>query len=128
MSVIAVGCAPKNLGEIRDLQAPEGMVEITLADHPELAQPGGRLAIRADGKGKPILVVRGNGDEFSALSLKCTHLGCTVGFDESAGELACPCHGSRFSLDGGNLKGPAKKPLADYNVKFDGTTISFKVA
>ena len=46
---------------------------------------------------------------FTALSLVCTHLGCTV---ESKPEgFTCPCHGSRFDPQGQVLRGPAQKPL-----------------
>jgi cytochrome b6-f complex iron-sulfur subunit len=46
---------------------------------------------------------------FSAISLVCTHLGCTV---ESKPEgFNCPCHGSRFDLQGSITRGPASKPL-----------------
>jgi cytochrome b6-f complex iron-sulfur subunit len=46
---------------------------------------------------------------FSAISLVCTHLGCTV---ESKPEgFACPCHGSRFDPQGKVTRGPAQKPL-----------------
>ncbi|GAB4297277.1 MAG: hypothetical protein Fur0034_07140 [Desulfuromonadia bacterium] len=44
-----------------------------------------------------------------ALSLVCTHLGCTVSVGE--GEMVCPCHGSRFDREGGVLSGPAASPL-----------------
>jgi cytochrome b6-f complex iron-sulfur subunit len=46
---------------------------------------------------------------FSALSLVCTHLGCTV--ESQADGFACPCHGSRFDLQGSVTRGPAGKPL-----------------
>lgn len=56
----------------------------------------------------PILVIH---DEqgFAALSLLCTHLGCTVKEDRQGFE--CPCHGSRFNADGTVQSGPAKAPL-----------------
>ena len=44
-----------------------------------------------------------------AISLVCTHLGCIV--KSQADGFECPCHGSRFSPDGGVTKGPAPKPL-----------------
>jgi len=54
-----------------------------------------------------LLVHTQNG--FSAISLVCTHLGCTV---ESKSEgFSCPCHGSRFDPQGKVSRGPAKKPL-----------------
>jgi cytochrome b6-f complex iron-sulfur subunit len=46
---------------------------------------------------------------FSAISLVCTHLGCTVGSKPEG--FACPCHGSRFDPQGNVTRGPAKKPL-----------------
>jgi len=46
---------------------------------------------------------------FSALSLVCTHLGCTV--ETKAEGFACSCHGSRFDPQGEVVRGPADKPL-----------------
>lgn len=46
-----------------------------------------------------------------ALSARCTHLGCVVHFEESEQAWACPCHGSRFGVDGSVLQGPAVRPL-----------------
>jgi cytochrome b6-f complex iron-sulfur subunit len=48
-------------------------------------------------------------NRFTALSLVCTHLGCTVGVQPEG--FACPCHGSRFNSDGHPVKGPATAPL-----------------
>jgi cytochrome b6-f complex iron-sulfur subunit len=44
-----------------------------------------------------------------AVSTVCTHLGCIVKRDGAA--FSCPCHGSRFALDGKVEKGPAPQPL-----------------
>lgn len=46
-----------------------------------------------------------------ALSPYCTHVRCIVAFDAERGEWHCPCHGSRFGIDGEVLNGPAKRPL-----------------
>jgi len=46
---------------------------------------------------------------FTALSLTCTHLGCTL--EQKAGIFSCPCHGSRFDENGKVLHGPATKAL-----------------
>jgi cytochrome b6-f complex iron-sulfur subunit len=48
---------------------------------------------------------------FIALSAACTHLGCMTRYEEDHERLACPCHGSVFSLDGTVTDGPAPKPL-----------------
>jgi Rieske Fe-S protein len=43
-------------------------------------------------------------------SARCTHLGCRISstVDDL---LVCPCHGSRFRLDGSVAGGPAIRPL-----------------
>ncbi len=46
---------------------------------------------------------------FAAMSLICPHLGCVV--RESVDGFLCPCHGSRFSLQGTVLAGPAPRDL-----------------
>lgn len=46
---------------------------------------------------------------FTALSLVCPHLGCTVRLE--ADGYACPCHGSRFNTDGSVQNGPASQPM-----------------
>lgn len=58
-----------------------------------------------------------NGKETWALSRRCTHLGCTINYYEKDGILECPCHQSRFSMEGIVLHGPAKKNLSRYKVK-----------
>lgn len=52
---------------------------------------------------------------FSALSLVCTHLGCSLGNDSDG--FSCPCHGSRFNADGNVTHGPADKPLRSLRVE-----------
>jgi Rieske Fe-S protein len=42
----------------------------------------------------------------------CSHLGCSVALNAPAKSLDCPCHGSRFHLDGTVLHGPAVYPLS----------------
>lgn len=49
--------------------------------------------------------------ELHEVSAKCTHLGCTVRFNSAETSWDCPCHGSRFSIDGEVLDGPASTPL-----------------
>ncbi len=39
--------------------------------------------------------------------IKCPHLGCNLFFNEKELTWDCPCHGSRFSVDGKVIEGPA---------------------
>jgi glycine/D-amino acid oxidase-like deaminating enzyme/nitrite reductase/ring-hydroxylating ferredoxin subunit len=46
-----------------------------------------------------------------AVSLRCTHMGCLLRFNAAERSWDCPCHGSRFDVDGAVLEGPAVDPL-----------------
>lgn len=62
-----------------------------------------------------ILFVRG--DKTWAVARKCTHLGCKLNFHEVEDYLECPCHQSRFTIEGNVTRGPAKKHLDVYEVE-----------
>lgn len=66
--------------------------------------PGSRTVIEK----VPAVLLR-TGQGFTALSLVCPHLGCTVVSQPDG--FACPCHGSRFGPLGQYLRGPAGKSL-----------------
>jgi cytochrome b6-f complex iron-sulfur subunit len=55
-------------------------------------------------------VIGGAGGVY-ALSAVCTHLGCITRFRSDENVIACPCHGSRFDLEGNVVHGPAPRPL-----------------
>jgi len=61
---------------------------------------GGRCAVYRDEAG-----------DLHAVSARCTHLGCLVRFNDAELAWECPCHGSRFAVDGSVIQGPANKPL-----------------
>jgi cytochrome b6-f complex iron-sulfur subunit len=67
-----------------------------------------------------------NSRGFSALSLVCSHLGCTV--DVKPNDYACPCHGSRYDLSGNVTRGPASSPLPSLRVELtkDGKLVVYK--
>jgi glycine/D-amino acid oxidase-like deaminating enzyme/nitrite reductase/ring-hydroxylating ferredoxin subunit len=56
-------------------------------------------------------VYRDEQGELHSLSARCTHLGCIVSFNRAERTWDCPCHGSRFGLDGEVIEGPAVSPL-----------------
>jgi len=66
-----------------------------------------KLAVYKDGKGR-----------IHMFSAKCTHVGCTVRWNELEKSFDCPCHGSRFQGQTGNVvNGPANISLENNNKK-----------
>ncbi|MFV5994872.1 Rieske 2Fe-2S domain-containing protein [Streptomyces sp. NPDC056231] len=66
--------------------------------------------------GKRWAVYRDEVGYASALSARCTHLGCLVQFNDAEQVWECPCYGSRFATDGSVLHGPATRPLEPHEV------------
>ena len=56
-------------------------------------------------------VVKNQG-KVDVVAINCSHLGCSVALNTDAKTFDCPCHGSRFHLDGTVLHGPAAFPLS----------------
>ena len=61
--------------------------------------------------GRQLAVSRDANGALCAVSARCTHLGCIVAWNDAEGSWDCPCHGSRFAVDGAVLEGPAVHPL-----------------
>ena len=96
--------------------APETPSEYDMGDLAAYA-PGSRT-IRPDIPA----VIFNKGGEITATSLVCTHLGCSVEADGTG--FSCPCHGSKYDLDGHVTNGPAQKPLKALRVEIiDGKTL-----
>ena len=71
-------------------------------------------------KASRVAVIKEAGETY-ALSLACTHLGCTVAVTPR--DLVCPCHGSVFDRRGNVIRGPADRPLVRYVVEDRGDRI-----
>jgi nitrite reductase/ring-hydroxylating ferredoxin subunit len=78
-------------------------------DSPEQILPGEGAILRKEGQ--RIAIYRDEDGKVHALSAACTHLGCVVSWNAAETSWDCPCHGSRFSVDGQILHGPASTPL-----------------
>jgi len=89
-------------------------------DHPEdtlLAgmQPEEARIIEIDGK--QYGAYKDPEDNIHFVSAKCTHLGCTIKWNNDEKSWDCACHGSRFTHEGKVLNGPANKDLMYYMEK-----------
>jgi cytochrome b6-f complex iron-sulfur subunit len=69
-------------------------------------------SVIADRINKYFLIRMADGG-FLALSLTCSHLGCSVLWDEEKKQFICPCHSSAFDKTGNVINSPALRPL-DY--------------
>ncbi len=86
--------------------------------------PGSVTAFPA---GKFYLVRLADGG-FLALHRQCTHLGCSVPWDEAAGRFACPCHASLFDLRGDVLAPPAPRPLDLFAIRIENGIVKVDVS
>jgi glycine/D-amino acid oxidase-like deaminating enzyme/nitrite reductase/ring-hydroxylating ferredoxin subunit len=68
-------------------------------------------------EGEQVAVIRDGQGIATALSAACTHLGCIVGWNGVDRTWDCPCHGSRFDVDGKVISGPAVAALEPKKVK-----------
>jgi Rieske Fe-S protein len=61
--------------------------------------------------GAKVAAYRDEDGKTTLRSATCTHMGCTVRWNDAERTWDCPCHGSRFEPDGSVVSGPAEDPL-----------------
>lgn len=104
-----------------------GAITVKIDDHDELKTVGGAIvldvppAVTIGGK---IILARTDENVFTALAAKCTHKGCTIGYDADDKLFECPCHGSHYNLDGTVEHGPAPRPLQAFPTRFAGGVVT----
>lgn len=77
--------------------------------------PGTGKTITRDGQ--KLAVYKHEDNSVTLCSAICPHLGCIVNFNSAEKSWDCPCHGSRFSLEGKVLEGPTCKDLHSAELK-----------
>ena len=95
--------------------APNFTLDLTQPANAALANVGGSVI-----HGSVIVIKLSSG--FEALSLICTHQGCTVNYTGSG--FACPCHGSMYNINGVVTRGPAPSNLPQYTVTQSGNILT----
>lgn len=91
------GCGPK-------APEPPPVAEVPLSSLPE----GEKVRVMMGST--PIEITR-TGDEVSAHSLWCTHLGCEVKWNGEQKKYFCPCHEGVYNSKGFPISGPPPRPL-----------------
>ena len=64
---------------------------------------------------------------FIAISLRCTHLGCSIEWEDEKKRFICPCHSSAFAMNGDVQNPPAPKALDYYPVIIENGIIKVDV-
>jgi cytochrome b6-f complex iron-sulfur subunit len=105
-------------------RAPKSAGSLVVAGPSDGFGPGSVTAFQA---GRFYLVRLEDGG-FLALSRQCTHLGCSVPWDEASGRFACPCHASVFDLRGDVLAPPAPRPLDLFAVRVENGIVKVDVS
>lgn len=59
-------------------------------------------------EGKSLALYKDENGDIHAVSPVCPHAKCSVGWNNAEKSWDCPCHGSRFSVNGEVLTGPAR--------------------
>jgi Rieske Fe-S protein len=72
---------------------------------------------------KPALLVRVSDTEWKAFSAVCTHLNCTVQYQESSRQIWCACHNGTYDLNGRVVSGPPPNPLEEFAVRLRGDEV-----
>lgn len=71
----------------------------------------------------PGILINTKEGELVAFTAVCTHLTCTVLYEEDTETILCPCHNGRFDLVGNVISGPPPAPLEAYEVEVSGEDI-----
>ncbi len=99
----------QKLGTVADLENDQLLVEEGFAAGPVLLVQV--PAAEGSDSEQPSLV---------AVDPTCPHKQCLVDWDGETQVFVCPCHDSRFDLEGKVTKGPAREPLPVYEAKIEG--------
>jgi cytochrome b6-f complex iron-sulfur subunit len=118
-------CAPNiDPAPVLDVPTPgeDGIVSLVVQRYPDLSREGGAVTLRFPaGSGQEnLLVMHPTGSTYAVTSATCTHVGCPMGFDGQ--EAVCPCHLSKFALDGSVTQAPATVPLKAYVASYNAGT------
>ncbi|WP_407269914.1 FAD-dependent oxidoreductase [Radiobacillus sp. PE A8.2] len=95
-------------------QMVKGKLEFTSLTIDDIKEDEGNI-VRVNGNRTG--VYRDKDGEVHLVDTTCTHLGCEVNWNQGDRTWDCPCHGSRFKIDGEVIEGPAQTPLKKFAYK-----------
>jgi len=115
---------PSNVSSLNTIQgtASNNKISISIGSSSPIANKNTRALVSYNNGSGAIIVEHKPDDSFIAISGICTHQGCVVsGFDGT--DFVCPCHGSKFDLNGSVVQGPAPSNLRQYITSVEGSSL-----
>lgn len=109
------------------------LADLPPVNTPPIADSKGRFwLVNVDNQQDSIYFPLGDDDDgpiegVMAIYTVCTHLGCIYDWNAANNRFECPCHGSKYRLDGRRIKDPAPRTLDRFKVTLvdaDGNTLS----
>jgi cytochrome b6-f complex iron-sulfur subunit len=100
---------------------PEAAVNEVVAGKVQMLKPNAAVIVKFGNK--PVLLIRASETEWKALTAVCTHLNCTVQYQENTHQIWCACHNGFYDLNGKVISGPPPKPLDEYAVRIRGDEV-----
>ena len=105
--------SPPDIPEASVNEAPAGKVQDFKANSGKIVKFGSL----------PVLLVRTGETEWRAFSAVCSHLNCTVQYQEANHQIWCACHNGHYDLEGRNIAGPPPRPLTPFDINLNGDEI-----
>lgn len=119
LPIAIAACSPSGSNDTADATDEPQSIDVgSLSD----LDSKGSLLIESPQK---VIVVRDPADATAVLALtaNCNHRDCTVEWQADSSEFLCPCHQSRFALDGSIQEGPATEALRPLTVTVENDQI-----
>ena len=120
----ACGAGPGRWFVSRAQAGETALFRMSFDDFPQLGKSYGSVRLHVPGipsSSSQIVVTRMPGNQFYAVSAKCTHRGVAVNAFKKGVGLRCSAHGSQFEANGKNVKGPASSSLKAYKATYNGS-------
>jgi Rieske Fe-S protein len=131
INTIITSCTnnPTDPGNSTPLGTIQGIVvnneiSISLGSSSPIANKNTRALVKYNNGNRAILVEHNSDDTYKAISGICTHENCIVSaYDAGSNVFVCPCHNSRFDLNGNVVQGPASSKLRGYNTRVENNSL-----
>ena len=131
INTIITSCSsnPTDPGNSTPLSTIQGTVasneiSVSLVAPSPIANKSTRALVVYNNNSGAIIVEHNSDDTFKAMSGICTHQGCKVSdYDGGQSVFVCPCHNSRFDLNGNVKQGPATSKLRTYITRVENNSL-----